>query len=184
MYGKLQYPHNDLSNKVFVPNKPDKLNLSVFNMIIGLNQSKILTIHTSCKCKCKIDGIKCNSNQKWNNDRCQCESKNLKKHAYKKSYIWNPNICSSENDEYLGSSTGNSVITFDEIINAADSVSVSGSVNVTSTVSTNFNKKVRYKMDCYILHIVVLVIIVFAVICSHYAIHSWNWKKRIAVPTI
>ena len=64
------------------------------------------------------------------------------------------------------------MITFDEIINAADSVSVSGSVNVTSTVSTNFNKKVRYKMDCYILHIVVLVIIVFAVICSHYAIHS------------
>ena len=28
------------------------------------------------KCKCKFDGRKCNSNQKWNNDKCQSEFKN------------------------------------------------------------------------------------------------------------
>ena len=57
---------NDLSNKVCVPNKTEDLNLSLFNMITGINQSKILTKHVSCKCKCKLDGRECNSNQKWN----------------------------------------------------------------------------------------------------------------------
>ena len=33
-------------------------------MIIGQNESKILTKDKSCKCKCKFDGRKCNSNQK------------------------------------------------------------------------------------------------------------------------
>ena len=31
---------NDLSNKVCVPNKTEDLNLSVFNMITGINESK------------------------------------------------------------------------------------------------------------------------------------------------
>ena len=37
------YPLNDLSNKVCVPNKIKDLNLSEFNMIIGINESKLLT---------------------------------------------------------------------------------------------------------------------------------------------
>ena len=49
----------DLSNKVCVPNKTDDLNLSVFNMITGINESKTLK-HKLCECKCKIDGRKCN----------------------------------------------------------------------------------------------------------------------------
>ena len=34
---------NDLSNRVYVLNKKEDLNLSVFNMITGINESKILT---------------------------------------------------------------------------------------------------------------------------------------------
>ena len=60
---------NDLSNKVCVPNKTEDLNLSVFNMITGINESKTLTKHISCECKCKFDGRKCNSDQWWNNDK-------------------------------------------------------------------------------------------------------------------
>ena len=57
------------------------LHLSVFNMTTGLNESKILTIHISCECKCKFDGKKGNSNhQKRNNDKCWCECKNPKWH--------------------------------------------------------------------------------------------------------
>ena len=41
------------------------LNFSVFSMIAGLNESKIFTKHISCKCKCKFDCGKFNSNQKW-----------------------------------------------------------------------------------------------------------------------
>ena len=47
---------NDLSNKVCIPNKTEDLNLSVFNMITGINESKPLTKHISCECKCKFDG--------------------------------------------------------------------------------------------------------------------------------
>ena len=39
-------------------------------MIIGINELRPLTKLVSCKCKCKCDGTKCNSNKKWNNDKC------------------------------------------------------------------------------------------------------------------
>ena len=38
---------NDLSNKVCVPNKTEDLNLSVFNKITGINESKVSTKHVS-----------------------------------------------------------------------------------------------------------------------------------------
>ena len=49
-------------------------------MTTGINESKTLTKHKSCKCECKFDSIKCNSNQKWNNDKCWCECENPKEH--------------------------------------------------------------------------------------------------------
>ena len=54
---------NGLSNKIWVPNEAEDLNLRVFNMIIGINVLKTLTKHVSCECKCKFDGRKCNSNE-------------------------------------------------------------------------------------------------------------------------
>ena len=63
---------NDLSNKVYFPNKTEDLNLSVFNMITGIIGSKILKKQISCECKCKFDGRKYNSNQWWNNGKCRC----------------------------------------------------------------------------------------------------------------
>ena len=41
---------NDLSNKVCVPNKMEDLSIHVFNVITGINESKSLTEHISCKC--------------------------------------------------------------------------------------------------------------------------------------
>ena len=37
--------HNDLSNKVNGPSKTEDLNLSVFNITTGINESKISTKH-------------------------------------------------------------------------------------------------------------------------------------------
>ena len=52
------------------------------------------------------------------------------------------------------------MIMCDEIINDANSVSRNVPTNVTSTILTNFhNKKVRYKIDFYVLHTVLLVTI-------------------------
>ena len=47
-------------------------------MIAGLNESRTLTKHISCKCKCKFNSRICNLNQKLNNDKCRCECKNPK----------------------------------------------------------------------------------------------------------
>ena len=47
---------NDLSNKVCVPNKTEDLDLSVFNITTGINESNTLTKNISCECKCKFDG--------------------------------------------------------------------------------------------------------------------------------
>ena len=71
---------NDLSNSVCIPAKIEDLNLCVFKMITGINESKTLIKHISCKCKCKFDGRKCNSNEKWNKNKFRCERKNLKEH--------------------------------------------------------------------------------------------------------
>ena len=79
---------NDLSNKVCVSNKTEDLNLSVFNMLTGLNELKILKKHIYCKCKCKCDGRICNSNQNWNNNKCWCEYKNPKEHMYIKKIVF------------------------------------------------------------------------------------------------
>ena len=75
----------DLFSKVCVPNKMKDLNIHVSNMIAGENQSKILTKEISCECKCKFNGRKCNSNQKWNHDKCECECK--KHNICEKDYI-------------------------------------------------------------------------------------------------
>ena len=86
--------------------------MHTFNMIIGINESKIFTKHASCKCKCKFDCKKFHSKQKWNYNKCQCECKTPKEHHY----IWNPATCSCENNKYLASIIHDSEITCDKII--------------------------------------------------------------------
>ena len=83
-------------------------------MIAGINELKTLTKHISSECKCKFDGRKCNSDQWWNNDKCQCECK--RHHVCEKYYIWNPSTCTWENGKYLASIMDDSTITCDEII--------------------------------------------------------------------
>ena len=55
-----------MPNKVCVSNKTEDLNLSVFSMIAGINESKIL-INISCYSKCRFDGKKCYTIQWWKN---------------------------------------------------------------------------------------------------------------------
>ena len=62
--------HDDLSNRVCVPNKTENLNIHVFNLITGKNESKISTKDILCDWKCRFDEKKCNSDQWWNNSKC------------------------------------------------------------------------------------------------------------------
>ena len=86
----------DLSNKVCVPKKTVDLNLSMFNMITGINESETLTKDISCECKRKYDGRKYNSDQCWNNDKCRCEGK--KYLLCEKDFIWIRSTCGCENE--------------------------------------------------------------------------------------
>ena len=101
-------------------------------MIRGIKETKKITKHISCECKYKFDVRKCNSNQKWNNDKCRCECKNPRKHhVCRKKFFFNPATCSCINSKYLASIIDNSVIMCDEIIEE------------TKTATTNFNKKME-----------------------------------------
>ena len=68
---------NDLSNKVYVPNETEDLNISVFSVITGIKELKTLTKHTSYEYKCKFDGRKFNSDQCCNSNKCWCECNKL-----------------------------------------------------------------------------------------------------------
>ena len=52
-----------MSNKLCIQNKVQDLNITMFNMITGTNESKTLANNISCECKCELDGTKCNSDQ-------------------------------------------------------------------------------------------------------------------------
>ena len=111
---------NDLSNKVCIPNKTEDLNLIVFNMFTGINESKTLKKHISCECKCKFDGTNCNSDQCWNNELLNKE-------------LLNPSTCSFKNGKYLASIMDDSAVTCDEVIESYN--------KEIKTIPINFIKK-------------------------------------------
>ena len=87
-------------------------------MITGINESKISTKHISCKCECKFNGRKSNSNQWWNNDECRCECE--KHNICEKDYIWNSIACRGKNGKYLACIMDNSAIAGDDVIESCD----------------------------------------------------------------
>ena len=132
-----------------VPSETKNINGKVFNMITRMNEVKTLVKQISCDCKCNFNSTTCDSNQKWNNNKCLCKCK--KYPPCKKDFSWNPNICICKNSRYFKSAVDNSVIVCDQIINVIESVSTNVtntiSTNVTSTVSINSNdNKKRYTL--------------------------------------
>ena len=105
----------------------EDLNLSVFNMIMGINKSKTLTKDISCACKCKFDGRKCNLDQWWNNDKCRSECKKYR--ICEKDYVWNPSTCNCKKRKYLPSIIDKTIC--DEIIDVKE---------------TNFNEKQKFSI--------------------------------------
>ena len=95
-------------------------------MITGINDSKELSKHISCKCQCKFEGRKHNYHQCWNSNKCWCECK--KRHVWEKDYVWNPATCNFENEKNLASIMDDSEITCNEVIESKDE-------------ETNFNEK-------------------------------------------
>ena len=89
----------------------------------------------------------------------------------KKDYSWNPSTCICEDDKHLKSIADTSVVTCDEIISVMDIASTKMTNTVATNVSINSDiEKVRYKIDSYILHSVLVAIILLLIItfiCYH-----------------
>ena len=57
----------------------------------------------TCKFEYRLDAIVCNNKQRWNNDKCQCECKELiDKGVCDKGYSWNPSIVSVNVINHVG----------------------------------------------------------------------------------
>ena len=72
--------------------------------------------------------------QIWNNNKCQCKSKNPRKNVCE-GYIWNPATCGCKNCRYAESIIEDSVIMCDQGIDTTKCI-------LTKTVPGNFNKKI------------------------------------------
>ena len=72
--------YNNINNpytKICVPDIVKDLNVKVFNLMSRNNETRHIKWHKSCKCICRLDKIICNSKQRWNEDKCRCECKEL-----------------------------------------------------------------------------------------------------------
>ena len=91
---------NDPYAKICVPNDVKDLNVKVVNLMLRTNETRFVKWHETCKCICRLDGIICNSKQRWNEDKCRCECKELiDKGVCDKGFIWNPSNCECECDK-------------------------------------------------------------------------------------
>ena len=62
---------------MYVSDIVKNLNVKVFNLISRTNETRHIKWHETCKCECRLDAIVCSNKQRWNNDKCRCECKEL-----------------------------------------------------------------------------------------------------------
>ena len=60
-----------------VPNKVKHMDVKVFNLISVVNETRVLVRHQSRESKFSLNKSVCNSKEKWNQDECLCECKEL-----------------------------------------------------------------------------------------------------------
>ena len=71
---------NNINNplaKLCVPDVVKNLNVKVFNLMSRTNETRHIEWHEMCKCKCRLNASVCNNKQRWNDDKCRCECKEL-----------------------------------------------------------------------------------------------------------
>ena len=91
---------NDPYAKLCVPDVVKNINVKVFNLISKINDERHMIWHETCKCICRLSASVCNNRQRWNEDKCRCECKELvDKDIFEKGFIRNPSNCECECDK-------------------------------------------------------------------------------------
>ena len=89
---------NDPYAKICVPDVVKDLNVKVFNLISITNETRHKKWHETFKCR--LDASICNNKQRWNNDKCRCECKELiVKGVCHEGFVCNPSNCKCECDK-------------------------------------------------------------------------------------
>ena len=60
-----------------VPDQIKGTNVKVFNLMSRTTETRHIKWHGTCKCKCRLDASIYNNKQRWNDDKCRCECKEL-----------------------------------------------------------------------------------------------------------
>ena len=67
------------------------------------NETRHIKCHEIFKCNCRLGSSVCNNKQRWNNDKCRCECKELLGNGRcDKGFIWNLSSCECECDKLCG----------------------------------------------------------------------------------
>ena len=94
---------NDPYAKICVPDEIKDTNVKVFNLMSRTNETRHIKWHRTCKCKCRLDSTIYNNKQRWNDDKCRCECKELiDKGVCDKGFIRHSNNCESKCDKSCG----------------------------------------------------------------------------------
>ena len=62
---------NNRLAKLCVPDVVRNLNVKVFNLVSGTNETKRREWHEKCKCKYRFNSRVFNNKQRWNDDKCR-----------------------------------------------------------------------------------------------------------------
>ena len=86
--------------KMCVPDVVENVNARVFNLMSKTSETRHIKWYETCKYKCRLDASVCNNKQRWNEDKCRCECKELiDKGVGDKGFIWSPSNCECKCDK-------------------------------------------------------------------------------------
>ena len=91
---------NEPYARICVPDHIKDTNVKVFNLMSRTNETRHIKWYKACKCKCRLDASICNNKQRWYEDKCRCECKELMdKEMRDKGFVWNPSNYECEFDK-------------------------------------------------------------------------------------
>ena len=90
----------DLYAKLYVLDFVKSMNIKAFNLMSRTNETRHVSLHETCACKCRLYASFRNNKQRWSNNKCTCARKELiDKDKRDDEFIWNPSVCECKYDK-------------------------------------------------------------------------------------
>ena len=82
---------NNINDPYPYPDVVKNMNITVFNLISRINETRHISWDETCKCKFTSDANVCKFSRRWDKNKCRCECKELiDKGSCDKGINWNP----------------------------------------------------------------------------------------------